>query len=67
MWNEISLKVIPMGLFLFCILEILELVLIIEITNKTEKIEVQLQKNLEILETIIKTTNNAATSSRSRV
>ncbi|WP_195836826.1 hypothetical protein [Helicobacter pylori] len=54
MWNERFLKVIPSVVFLFCILETIELVLIIDSANKIEKLEVQLQKNLETLETIIK-------------
>ncbi len=52
MWNERTLKIMPAVLFLFCILEIFELVLIINDMNKTEKLETQLRKNLEVSETI---------------
>lgn len=52
MFNERFLKVIPAAVFLFCILEIFELVLIISDMNKTEKLEVQLRQNLEMIETI---------------
>ncbi|WRC84815.1 hypothetical protein E5K88_03155 [Helicobacter pylori] len=52
MWNEKILKIIPAMLFLFCLLEIFELVLIINDMNKTEKLEAQLRQNLEALETI---------------
>ncbi|MFP6095483.1 hypothetical protein ACLGAV_06950 [Helicobacter pylori] len=52
MWNERFLKVIPAVVFLFCILEIFELVLIINDMNKTEKLEYQLRQNLNILEDI---------------
>ncbi len=52
MWNENSLKIIPAILFLFCLLEIFELVLIINGMDKTEKLEAQLWKNLEVLEKI---------------
>ncbi|GAA9374964.1 hypothetical protein BTM413_12490 [Helicobacter pylori] len=52
MWNEKFLKVIPAAVFLFCVLEIFELVLIINDMNKTEKLEAQLRRNLEALEEI---------------
>ncbi len=52
MWNERFLKVIPAVVFLFCMLEIFELVLIINDMNKTEKLEMELRKNLEVLEEI---------------
>ncbi|GHQ84802.1 hypothetical protein VN1237_08880 [Helicobacter pylori] len=51
MWNEKVLKVIPAVLFLFCILEIFELVLIINDMNKVEKLEVKFEENLEALKT----------------
>ncbi|WQX84946.1 hypothetical protein KVM54_04675 [Helicobacter pylori] len=54
MWNERFLKVIPAVVFLFCILEIFELVLIINDMNKTERLENDVRKNLEVLETITK-------------
>ncbi|WQZ80026.1 hypothetical protein KVK36_05115 [Helicobacter pylori] len=54
MWNEKCLKVIPAVVFLFCILEIFELFLIIEDMNKTESLEAELKKNLEVVETITK-------------
>ncbi len=52
MWNERSLKVIPAVLFLFCVLEIFELVLIINDMNKTEKLEADIRNNLKALEDI---------------
>ncbi|OPG66037.1 hypothetical protein BGL87_00275 [Helicobacter pylori] len=52
MWNEKFFKVIPAVLFLFCILEILELVLIIGDMNKTQSLEAEVKKNLEVIETI---------------
>ncbi|MFP6149275.1 hypothetical protein ACLGAM_05310 [Helicobacter pylori] len=52
MWHEKFLKVIPAVVFLFCVLEIFELVLIISDMNKTEKLEVEIRNNLNILETI---------------
>ncbi|GAA8802074.1 hypothetical protein BTM150_09430 [Helicobacter pylori] len=52
MWNERFLRVVPAVVFLFCVLEIFELVLIINDMNKTEKLEYQLQRNLEVLERI---------------
>ncbi|GAA7864779.1 hypothetical protein HpMS191_00170 [Helicobacter pylori] len=50
MWNERFLKVIPAVVFLFCVLEIFELVLIINDMNKTEKLEAEIRNNLEVLE-----------------
>ncbi|MGL2699905.1 hypothetical protein ACQJ7H_06120 [Helicobacter pylori] len=52
MWNERFLKVIPAVVFLFCLLEIFELVLIINDMNKTEKLEEEVRNNLKVLETI---------------
>ncbi|MFP6118365.1 hypothetical protein ACLGA5_04140 [Helicobacter pylori] len=52
MWNEKFLKVIPAVVFLFCILEIFELVLIINDMNKTEKLEAEIRNNLKVLEDI---------------
>ncbi|GAA8408070.1 hypothetical protein HpDR45_14890 [Helicobacter pylori] len=52
MWNEKFLKVIPAVVFLFCILEIFELVLIINDMNKTEKLEAEVNNNLKALENI---------------
>ncbi|WQS96066.1 hypothetical protein FNE56_00395 [Helicobacter pylori] len=52
MWNEKILKIIPALLFLFCLLEIFELVLIINDMNKTEKLEQQLRENVKALDTI---------------
>ncbi|GAA9865800.1 hypothetical protein VN0637_11570 [Helicobacter pylori] len=49
MWNEKVIKVIPSVLFLFCLLECFELALIIINLNKTEKLEVQFEENLEAL------------------
>ncbi len=47
MWHEKIIKVIPVMLFLFCLLEIFELGLAINEMNKTEKLEVQLRQALE--------------------
>ncbi|NOK30700.1 hypothetical protein P740_003325 [Helicobacter pylori E48] len=52
MWNEKFLKVIPAVVFLFCVLEIFELVLIIDDMNKTEKLEAEIRNNLKALEDI---------------
>lgn len=52
MWNERFLKVIPAMVFLFCVLEIFELVLIINDMNKTEKLEAEIRNDLKVLEDI---------------
>ncbi|GAA8808905.1 hypothetical protein DUHN30_00020 [Helicobacter pylori] len=52
MWNERFLKVIPAVVFLFCLLEIFELVLIVNDMNKTEKLEAKIENNLKVLEHI---------------
>ncbi|RVY74572.1 hypothetical protein ECC49_07490 [Helicobacter pylori] len=52
MWKEESLKVIPAMVFLFCLLEIFELVLIINDMNKTERLETGIRNNLKVLEDI---------------
>ncbi len=52
MWNERFLKVIPAVVFLFCVLEIFELVLIINDMDKTEKLEAEIRNNLKVLEDI---------------
>ncbi|WRE77581.1 hypothetical protein KVE96_02875 [Helicobacter pylori] len=52
MFNERSFKVIPAVVFLFCVLEIFELVLIIVDMNKTKKLEYQLSQNLKVSERI---------------
>ncbi|GAA8089554.1 hypothetical protein HpNP74_29280 [Helicobacter pylori] len=52
MWNERFLKVIPAIVFLFCLLEIFELVLIVNNMNKSEKLEEEVRNNLKVLETI---------------
>ncbi|GHR00331.1 hypothetical protein VN0420_14830 [Helicobacter pylori] len=51
MWNEKVIKVIPAVLFLFCLLECFEMILIIINLNKTEKLEVKFEENLESLKT----------------
>ncbi|MCQ2705213.1 hypothetical protein JT101_00810 [Helicobacter pylori] len=53
MWNERFLKVIPAVVFLFCVLEIFEMVLIINDMNKTEKLESEIRNNLKYLEYIV--------------
>ncbi|RVZ56215.1 hypothetical protein EC565_07940 [Helicobacter pylori] len=55
--QERIIKVIPGLLFLFCILSVLELLLIIEDLNKTEKLESEVKKNLETVEMIAKLLN----------
>ncbi len=52
MWNERFVKVIPALVFLFCVLEIFELILIIDDMNKTEKLEAGIRNNLKALEYI---------------
>ncbi len=52
MWNERFLKVVPAIVFLFCVLEIFELVLVINDLNKTEKLEAKIRNNLKVLEEI---------------
>ncbi|GAA8840654.1 hypothetical protein VN1337_11900 [Helicobacter pylori] len=49
MWNEKFLKIIPAAVFLFCLLEIFELVLIIGDMNKAEKLENDLRNNLQTM------------------
>ncbi|WRB43039.1 hypothetical protein KVM34_06780 [Helicobacter pylori] len=53
MWHEKSLKVIPAVVVLFCMLEIFELLLIINDMNKTEKLEVEIRKDLNTLKDIM--------------
>lgn len=50
MWNENVIKIIPAILFLFCLLECFEMVLIINDLNKTEKLEYKVENNLKMLE-----------------
>ncbi|WP_121054555.1 hypothetical protein [Helicobacter pylori] len=57
MFSEKILKVIPALLFLFSVLSVFELFLIIEDMNKTEKIEIELKKNLEVIETFTELLN----------
>lgn len=52
MWNEKIIRIIPAVLFLFCLLEIFELVLVINDVNKTEKLEAKVEDNLKALERI---------------
>ncbi|MCQ2620803.1 hypothetical protein JT122_07885 [Helicobacter pylori] len=58
MWNERFLKVIPAIVFLFCLLEIFELILIINDMNKTEKLEAEIRNNLKVLEHIMILSNH---------
>ncbi|GHP67167.1 hypothetical protein VN0232_05730 [Helicobacter pylori] len=53
MWSEKIVKIISKVLFLFCLLQIFELVLIIEDMNKTEKLETEIKNNLKMLENIM--------------
>ncbi|ANT42878.1 hypothetical protein [Helicobacter phage FrGC43A] len=57
MWDEKFLKVIPVAVFLFCVLEIFELGLIVIDMNKTEKLEKDLKTNLGVSEMIAKQLN----------
>ncbi|WP_219028583.1 hypothetical protein [Helicobacter pylori] len=50
MWDEKIIKIIPAVLFLFCLLQIFELVLVVNYLNRVEKLEVGLAQNLEALE-----------------
>ncbi|GAA7167082.1 hypothetical protein HpBGD52_00100 [Helicobacter pylori] len=52
MWSERFFQMIPAVVFLFCLLEIFELVLIINDMNKTEKLETEIRNNLKVLEGI---------------
>ncbi|GAA7052812.1 hypothetical protein ACPDJR_07620 [Helicobacter pylori] len=52
MWNEKVIKVMPAVLFLFCLLEVFELVLVVSIMNKTEKLETEIKNNLKAVEDI---------------
>lgn len=52
MWDERSFKAIPAVIFLFCLIEIFELILVIDDMNKTEKLEAQMIGNLKSLEDI---------------
>ncbi|KHL89695.1 hypothetical protein HPY499_07375 [Helicobacter pylori] len=56
--QEKIIKVIPGLLFLFCILEVFEMVLIINDMNQTEKLEREVKKNLEMIETIAELLND---------
>ncbi|MBS3010871.1 hypothetical protein [Helicobacter phage COL 5-PUJ] len=55
--QEKIIKIIPGLLFLFCVLSVLELVLIIEDMNKTEKLESGLKENLEEIKMITELLN----------
>ncbi|GHR21326.1 hypothetical protein VN1249_09500 [Helicobacter pylori] len=52
MWDEKAIKIIPALIFLFCLLEVFELVLVIDDMNKTEKIETEIRNNLKTLKDI---------------
>ncbi|MFT2606379.1 hypothetical protein [Helicobacter pylori] len=52
MWHERTLKIIPAVLFLFCVLEIFEMILIINNLNKVEKLEAKIENNLKMSEHI---------------
>ncbi|RVZ04794.1 hypothetical protein [Helicobacter pylori] len=55
--QEKVIKIIPGLLFLFCVLSLFELLLIIEDMSKTEKLEREVEKNLEAIETIAELLN----------
>ncbi|AGL67315.1 hypothetical protein K749_02320 [Helicobacter pylori UM299] len=52
MWSEKILKIIPAVVFLFCLLEIFELVLTIGHIGKIEKLEAKIINNLKVSEDI---------------
>ncbi|GAA7834405.1 hypothetical protein HpMS158_12590 [Helicobacter pylori] len=52
MWSKRFFKVFPAMVFLFCFLEIFELVLIIIDLNKTEKLENKIDNDLQTIEKI---------------
>ncbi|ANT42807.1 hypothetical protein JT175_07170 [Helicobacter pylori] len=56
--QEKVIKFIPALLFLFYTLGVFELVLIIEDMNKTEKLEIEIKKNLAVIETIVELLND---------
>ncbi|WRB12064.1 hypothetical protein KVJ86_00995 [Helicobacter pylori] len=60
MWNEKFLKVIPAVMFLFCILQIFELVLIVNNMNESEKIEVRIRNDLKVLKNIMSSLNESS-------
>ncbi|MGL2675178.1 hypothetical protein ACQJ7I_07930 [Helicobacter pylori] len=64
MWNEKIIKIIPPVLFLFCLLECFEMVLIINDMNKTEKLETEIRDNLKALENIVILLNERLESMR---
>ncbi|GHQ67034.1 hypothetical protein VN0401_08130 [Helicobacter pylori] len=51
------MKIISKVLFLFCLLQIFELVLIINDMNKTEKLETEIKNNLKMLKNITELLN----------
>ncbi|GHP43028.1 hypothetical protein VN0220_14990 [Helicobacter pylori] len=53
MWGEKIIKIIPAVVFLFCLLEIFELVLIVVDMNKTERLEAEVINNLKASEDIM--------------
>lgn len=57
MWDEKFLKIIPAAVFLFCLLEIFELVLIINDMNQTEKLENDLRNNLQTMKHVMNLLN----------
>ncbi|MFT2765611.1 hypothetical protein [Helicobacter pylori] len=52
MFGEKIIKVIPIMLFLFCLLEIFELGLVISNMDKSEKLEAKIENSLKALEHI---------------
>ncbi|GAA9656561.1 hypothetical protein HpHCM49_10600 [Helicobacter pylori] len=52
MWDEKYLKIIPALLFLFCLLEIFEIVLTIGNIGNIEKLEAKIENNLKELKNI---------------
>ncbi|EPZ74334.1 hypothetical protein [Helicobacter pylori] len=52
MWDEKIIKIIPVMLFLFCLLEVFELGLIVSNMDRSEKLEAKIENNLKVLEYI---------------
>ncbi|GAA7956269.1 hypothetical protein COL5_14610 [Helicobacter pylori] len=65
--QEKFIKIIPGLLFLFCILNILQLFLIIEDMNKTEKFEKEIKNNLEETKAIVELLNEQLEKPESKI
>ncbi len=65
--QEKIIKIIPGLLFLFCVLNVLELFLIIEDMNKTENIENEIKNNLKVLQDNITLLNKYSEHKKIRI